>query len=401
MATRLNRFETYIVNALGLPVTNASASLRRQGATIASGGPNVFTINNPGGIVNGETVTCFKADGTVRDSSSRTVTALSATSITVGGPGFVGTADDDRIVPTTEEPLFEDNEGGEAKSQPLTSNALGLAYGWAELSIADIVCSGGDTPNGPITTRCLFDQMGSGGDIHLINTFPTGSQVFSYINSLRTLSAGDKLREWRNNGAVLMALNHAGQLSLSGGLIGPMTISDALTITTGGITVSAGNLTLTLGSLVLSGVAGLITQSGTVGSNTITAQTNFTHAVTFDGGTSIANTTGFFQNGGGMAYNGRPSFVDLDTTPDVSDGNYFFANNSGATSITNFDLGSPGQMITIQFANANTTIVHDATKIRLAGGVNFNTITAEDTLTLIADTGVPVIWREVARSVNG
>lgn len=84
------------------------------------------------------------------------------------------------------------------------------------------------------------------------------------------------------------------------------------------------------------------------------------------------------------------TFTAGDTTPSVLGAEYFEFANSGATSVTNFDDGVKGQVICLKL-DANTTIVHDATKIKLAKGANI-TGTADDLLVLRC--GSDGIWRE-------
>lgn len=90
--------------------------------------------------------------------------------------------------------------------------------------------------------------------------------------------------------------------------------------------------------------------------------------------------------------------VDADATPSVANADVFTVANTGATTITAFDDGVPGQTITLIFSDANTT-VQDASiggVIQLAGGANF-TGSANDVLVLITDG---TNWYEVSRSVN-
>lgn len=86
------------------------------------------------------------------------------------------------------------------------------------------------------------------------------------------------------------------------------------------------------------------------------------------------------------------TFTDLATTPSVKGGRITFrANNSLATSITNFTNGVNGQTIAIYAANANTTVNHGT--IRLNGNVNF-AMAQNNILTLRRIDGV---WLEVSR----
>ena len=83
------------------------------------------------------------------------------------------------------------------------------------------------------------------------------------------------------------------------------------------------------------------------------------------------------------------TLVDGDTTPAVGSGEYFECANTGATSITTFDDGYPGKMITVKL-DANTTLVNGAT-LKLAGAVNL-VGSADDLVTL--RMGSDNVWRQ-------
>ena len=90
---------------------------------------------------------------------------------------------------------------------------------------------------------------------------------------------------------------------------------------------------------------------------------------TFAGDVAI---TDMLNIGDGTA-RARLVFTSGDTTPDISTGDFWLANNSGATSITNFDGGSTGSVIYVVANNANTTLVDSGTSsgISLLGGANY------------------------------
>lgn len=87
------------------------------------------------------------------------------------------------------------------------------------------------------------------------------------------------------------------------------------------------------------------------------------------------------------------TFSNGDTTPTVAGSNSFLASNTSATSITNFDDGVQGQLIRVKATNGNTTLVHDATKIKMRGGANF-TMLANTVLAFERDASN--IWWEVS-----
>ena len=62
-------------------------------------------------------------------------------------------------------------------------------------------------------------------------------------------------------------------------------------------------------------------------------------------------------------------FADGDATPDISAGTFFNTANTGATSITDFD-GNTDCLICVKSGDALTTLVHDATKLFLRGGLD-------------------------------
>jgi hypothetical protein len=142
---------------------------------------------------------------------------------------------------------------------------------------------------------------------------------------------------------------------------------------------SQGNVTIPNGNLVI----------GTSGKG-ITDSTG--------GLTSTYNSTGITTNGtnsAGQVYR-TGTYTDGATTPSVLGVSHLVISNSGATSITNFTNAVNGQIITLIFTDANTTVTRNNAYLSL--GLNF-TSTANDTLTLIY-RGSEALWYEVCRSVN-
>lgn len=90
-------------------------------------------------------------------------------------------------------------------------------------------------------------------------------------------------------------------------------------------------------------------------------------------------------------------FTDTDTTPSVAAFELWKCNSSVNTSITMFDDPLPGQRISVVCSTGNTTFVHDATKIRLAGGINY-TPTANSLINFVYDD-LQTHWRETGRVV--
>lgn len=112
--------------------------------------------------------------------------------------------------------------------------------------------------------------------------------------------------------------------------------------------------------------------------------------------TSTYNSTGITTNGtntAGQVYR-VGTYTNGATTPSVLGVSHMVVANSSPTSITNFTNAVTGQILTLLFNDANTTVTRN--NAYLSGGANF-TSTANDTLTLIQNGG---LWYEVSRSVN-
>ena len=88
---------------------------------------------------------------------------------------------------------------------------------------------------------------------------------------------------------------------------------------------------------------------------------------------------------------GTGTFTDADATPSVANIRLGITANTGATTITTFDDGIIGQVVTIRFGDGNTTLAHGAT-LQLIANVNFTGATG-DMKAFITDDGTN--WYEV------
>lgn len=88
-------------------------------------------------------------------------------------------------------------------------------------------------------------------------------------------------------------------------------------------------------------------------------------------------------------------YTSADTTPSVYGINRLSIANAGAVSITQFDDGEDGQVIALNFEDANTTVV-DSASIQLSGSANF-TSAANKTLVLMKYS---TIWQQIGGSTN-
>jgi hypothetical protein len=100
----------------------------------------------------------------------------------------------------------------------------------------------------------------------------------------------------------------------------------------------------------------------------------------------------------GKIYTADNVIIDVtgDTTPSAKYSNRFQTNNTGELSITNFDDGSYGQVITIMFFDSVTTVVHNESYIHLAGSANW-TPARYATLTMLLNG----TWYEISRTAPG
>lgn len=90
---------------------------------------------------------------------------------------------------------------------------------------------------------------------------------------------------------------------------------------------------------------------------------------------------------------GVVTFVDGDTTPSVGGGAVFVTANTGNTSVTQFDNGTPGQRVVVVFGDAKTTLVN-GTNLKVNGGANF-TGAAGNVKQFVTSDGT--VFREVSQ----
>ena len=100
-----------------------------------------------------------------------------------------------------------------------------------------------------------------------------------------------------------------------------------------------------------------------------------------------------------MQRNAWATATDADTTPTVANSSTLYLANTGATSITDFDNGTEGQILEVIATNANTTLVHSA-NLTLTGSTNI-AMTAYSSVTFRrVPTSISARWVEIARSIK-
>lgn len=153
---QLGRFtHTAASSTTGLPVSGASVTIYREGATVngdqSGTSPLTVTVRDLGKIEASDTVFVNTTTGTtynVNSVSGRTSVVLS------GFSGTLSLSDGDRIIPSSTKPtLYGDDQGGASTSNPLTTSATGLASCFIEGGAYDYIVSGGGL------TSTLFSAM--------------------------------------------------------------------------------------------------------------------------------------------------------------------------------------------------------------------------------------------------
>ena len=86
-------------------------------------------------------------------------------------------------------------------------------------------------------------------------------------------------------------------------------------------------------------------------------------------------------------------FDDADTTPAVSEWDNFSFANTGATSVTDFDNSYDNQEISIRL-DANTTLIHNASVLRLKGNVDL----VGNSSIYVTLKKLGTIWLEISRN---
>ena len=233
-----------------------------------------------------------------------------------------------------------------------------------------------------INTATKYLMVSQSGDVYcsgkiFANEYHTNfnsSSILFYSGSTRFGDTQDDIHTFTGklSGSVDEALHIEGNVSASGNFITPndLDIGGSLQVDENVVFTGATNGLIKYGAneKIDFKPAGAITVTGNISSS----------------GATIHNVNIF---GAG------------DTTPDVSEGTIFKTNNGvvGATTITGFDNGKPGQIIYI-IHNDNNTDYADDTNLQLWRGLDHTSAQINDTITFICVNGTR--WVEQSRSDN-
>lgn len=174
---RLGRFIRTILNNGGVAVANASCEIRRQGATVKADQTKTtgqaINVEDIGAILAADTVEIWRGGTTLVSSgggeSAFTVDSVSITARTVTLSNYTGSlslTDDDRISPTNNLlALYNDTEGTESKTNPLTSSSTGQVTCWMMRGNFDRKVSGSG-----VTSQLIEDDFVGSLDVFDTNS---------------------------------------------------------------------------------------------------------------------------------------------------------------------------------------------------------------------------------------
>jgi hypothetical protein len=277
----LGHLEFFVQDPAGNAVAGAAVEIRRQGAQ-CSGAQTSTTLNVDAvnGVVVGDSIVLNTA------ASARTVTGITATTITYSGVPF-NVVDDDRLSISAAKPtIYEDPVGNTSTANPLTTNALGYAHCYIVGGLYDVLISGGG-----IATTLYVDRPTEGAESVISNAYNGAGAARAYnFDTLRALDATDTLIRVANAGNSRFALFAGGGATFGGA--GTLTSGGPLQVNSGPSTFAAGGLNVS-GTLAVTGAVTATT--------TVAATTALTAGTTVTAGTGVTATTGNIQATAGDA----------------------------------------------------------------------------------------------------
>jgi hypothetical protein len=250
---QLGRLYYVVQDNAGTAQSGVSVLVTKQGANISGGGSGtagpgtvVINVDNPGGIINSDTVIQVKSG--VVQTTPFTVNGVTATTISINVGGAITWTDDDQLIPTSNLPTLykETNAGADTQANPIVTGATGEAACWTFGGFYALHLSGAS-----IATKVIPDQYVS-AEISKTNVFTEATAVGFVYDTNRTLTtAGAKIISVRNLGTEKLYIDKDGHF-------GATTFDGLLTVSTGGVAIT-GNSTLTG---TLGGLTGLTVASG-------------------------------------------------------------------------------------------------------------------------------------------
>ncbi len=243
---------------------------------------------------------------------------------------------------------------------------------------------------------CINNNAGGSGSGHGIDIDEAEEVTVSGNYCCDTRSGGSRTQSNGINVIANIGTGNIKNLSISGNIChnnatSGMQIQSNSTHTVTGVTVSGNicNSNASRGIQISEATVGNVSRLTVVGNICQGNTTDDLRVDVLDAAVNdnqytndVAATTRYWQ------------FTDLDTTPSVKGQRRTFrCSNSGATTITNFDDGVPGQYIKVYFTNANSTINHGGNFV-LKGSANVTPV-ANGFMEFFRPT---TVWIESGRS---
>ena len=368
-----------------IAAASATVTVYAEGAwangtsSIADTATDNIPVHDIGSVIAGNNVKIFS--GNALSTAIGNVNSFTATTInvTVSG-GTLSWSDGDRIVVIDAVTLYSDDAKAETKTNPLTADSNGFAFGYTQETEVDYIVSGTG-----ITTTLFPDKSVVRQESIVSSELDSATATGFSINTLHTYStSGAKLASIQNNDTEKFYIDKDGDVWTKTGVF------------VSGVANSGTNIGFDLDvDAAFTGTTKLLR---------ITNNTVETFLIEDDGawtsqagGTIVAGglaiTAGNITMGGALLHGTITALAD-DGSPTVLGRNVFLT--GGTTTITDFDDGVEGQIITV-IAEHSLTIT-DGTNIFLDASGNWAMV-ATDTLTLIQKADGK--WYEMSRSDNG
>jgi hypothetical protein len=252
---QIGRIYYVVQNDSGTAQVSVNVEVRKQGAKISGGGSGdtgsgevTITVNNPGGIIVGDSV--VQKSGATIGTTSYGVSTVTATTIGINTGGAITWSDNDSLIPTTNLPTIynEPTVGADVAANPIVTGSDGVAAAWAQGGFYCLYLSGGTTPITPMVVEDIYIPAESSKS----NVFTQATAVGYVFDTVRDLTtAGAKILSIRRAGTEKQYIDKDGHL-------GATTFDGAVTVSTGGLAVT-GNSTITG---TLGGLTGLTVASG-------------------------------------------------------------------------------------------------------------------------------------------
>src|SRR5213593_3296043 len=263
---KASRFTIVRQDAAGNPIVNAVITLYGAGATVSSGGPTSFTVDDTGSISAGATVLGVSTDGLTERSGLVSVASTTETNVTTSS-SISGMVNNDRLVAGgLAFTIYKDEKLNESAGTTVTTDSFGRASGYITYQSFDYKSVGGASPLGTAATQYWFDVYPDGGNWKVYYDFPSGSAIVRRYDSAVALISGDRFVEYRSNNIIKWYVDLDGTLTAR---VPAHHVAGLLTVDSGGITVTAGTLTFPNNSILTAFINDLAVSTAKIAANAV------------------------------------------------------------------------------------------------------------------------------------